>query len=140
MAPEHSPDAFGGHVITGGCGSSTVIVCTHCPVLLHEAAIVYVLVIVGGHVPLSVCSTLNVVADKAQLSDALPAPIVKAESVVSAGGTDPIHSKVKFAGHDITGGVWSSMVIVCTHCPVFPQESAIVKVLVIILGHVPFEL
>ena len=31
----------------------------------------------------------------------------------------------------------SSMTIVCWHCPVFPQLSAIVYVLVTVRGHVP---
>ena len=83
---------------------------------------------------------VNDVATYPQLSFTLPPAAVNSARVVGIAGNDPIHSNVTFAGHVTTGGVLSSIVIVWTHCPVFPQESAIVNVLVIILGHVPFEL
>ena len=98
-----------------------------------------VLVIILGHVPLEFCIAVNVLATNPQLSLTAPPAPVNSASVVGIAGTAPIHSNDTFAGHVTTGGVLSSIVIVWTHCPIFPQESAIVNVLVIILGHVPFE-
>ena len=92
-----------------------MIVCTHWPVLPQESAIVYVRVIVLGHVPVFVWLTLNVLATNPQLSVADPPPAIKVASVANAGGRLPIHSKFWFAGHVITGAVVSSTMIVCTH-------------------------
>ena len=52
---------------------------------------------------------------KPQLSDAVPPPAIKADSVVYAGGTFPTHSKFKVPGQVMTGGVGSLMMIVCIH-------------------------
>ena len=81
--------------------------------------------IVLGQVPLSVSINENVDSSKPQLSEAVPPPAINVARVVNAGGILPLHSSFTFGGHVITGGVVSSMVIVCMHSPVLPQESAI---------------
>src|SRR5687768_13150745 len=90
-----------------------------------------------GQEPPSVSVIEKVLATNPQLSLALPPPAINSASVVKADGTSPTHSPVTFDGHVIAGGSGSSIVMVCTHCPVFPHESAIVYVLVMILGQVP---
>ena len=47
------------------------MVCTHCPVLPHESAIVYVRVIVLGHVPLSDTVAVKEDSTSPQLSEAV---------------------------------------------------------------------
>ena len=74
---------------------------------------------------MSVCVIVNDEAFNAQLSDAEPPAAIKDASVVKAGGRSPLHSSVTFPGQVMTGGVVSSMMMVCIHWPVFPQESAI---------------
>ena len=93
--------------------------------------------IVLGHVPLSDCVIENDEAFKAQLSDAVPPPAMNDANVVKAAGTFALHSAFILPGHVITGATVSSIIIVCTHCPVLPHESAIVYVRVTVLGHVP---
>ena len=80
--------------------------------LPHESAIVYVLRIVLGHVPLSVCDRLNELATTPQLSVTVPPAFVNAVSVVYAGGMLVAHSPEAFGGHVITGGCGSSTIIV----------------------------
>ena len=49
---------------------------------------------------------------------------VAVTSVTSGAGTGPLHTMVGAAGHVITGGVTSTvLVIVCTHVAVLPHAS-----------------
>ena len=50
-----------------------------------------------------------------------------------------MHSSFKSPGQVITGEVISLTIIICTHCPVLPHESAISYVRVIVLGQVPLS-
>src|SRR6185503_5807816 len=92
-----------------------------------------------GHTPLSVSVYVNDPVLSPQLSLALPPPVTKSPYVTKAKGTSTLHSNTRSAGQMITGGVISSIVIVCTHWLMFPQESAIEYVLVMILGHTPLS-
>ena len=89
--------------------------------------------------PLSVSVKENEDSTKSQLSEALPPPLMKSANVVNAGGTSPEHSNISAPGQVITGFTWSSTVMVCVHCPVFPQESAIEYILVMVRGQVPLS-
>ncbi len=124
ISPLHSRSRSGGQVTTGGCVSNIVMTCWHCPVLSHESAIVYVLVIVLGQVPPSVSVTVNVASSIPQLSVTVPPPAKNSVNEAKAGGIAPLHSKFAPGGQVITGLLVSSIVIICMHSAVLSQESA----------------
>ena len=65
---------------------------------------VYVRMIVRGQVPLSVSVKVKEDSSSAQLSDALPPPLINSVNVVKAGGMSPAHSRTRLDGQEITGG------------------------------------
>src|SRR5688500_13085444 len=109
------PVTFAGQEMTGASGSFMVIVRTHCPVLPHESAIVYVRVIILGHVPEVDSLAVKVLSTKPQLSDALPPPAKNSANVLNGGGTSSRHSPVTSAGHVMIGCSGSSTRIVWIH-------------------------
>lgn len=129
----HCIVTFDGHKITGGVLSSTVMVCIHVDVLPHPSVADQVRVIVNSwaHAPATITS-LEVMTGTEQLSVAVAEPVLAA-SVLA------VHSMVTFPGHEITGGVLSSTVIVCIQVDVLPHPSVADQVLVIVrsCGHPP---
>ena len=56
--------------------------------------------------------------------------------VISGAGTGPLHAMVGGAGHVITGGVLSTvLVIVCTHVALLPHASVALYVLNVVSVH-----
>src|SRR5210317_1630294 len=116
-SPMHSTVTAGGHVISGGVVSSMVMVCVHVAMFPQSSSAWYVRVITSGHVLPSETSPRCVTVTGPQLS-------VAVTRVISAAGTSPMHSTVTAGGHVISGGVISSMVMVCVHVAMFPQSSS----------------
>ena len=67
---------------------------------------------VRGQMPLSVSVNVKEDSSSAQLSDALPPPLINSANVVKAGGISPEHSGSRFDGQVIMGGTWSETVMV----------------------------
>jgi hypothetical protein len=116
-----------GQVMVGGILSSNDIVCIHVLVFPQSSVAVQVRVIKfsTAHPPAAVTS-LNVTSglgSHISEADALP---------VFAGNVLAVQLIVTLAGQVITGATLSSMTIVCTQVPVFPQSSVADHVRVIV--------
>src|SRR5439155_1481721 len=131
-APLHAATVFdAGHVITDGVTSTVlVIVCAHVAVLPHASVALYVLVVVSVHPERFTASLTNVITG-------VPQPSVAVTNVISGAGTAPLHAATVIgAGHVITGGVTSTvLVIVCAHVAVLPHASVALYVLVVVSVH-----
>ena len=119
-----------GHEITGGVVSSKVNVCTQVATLPQLSSAVHVLEMISGHDPLLV--PLHVIVTPEQSSVAVAIP-------VDDGKVEALQSSVLFGGQVITGGVVSSIVIICTQVATLPQLSSAVHVLVRISGQEPLR-
>src|SRR4026208_1076562 len=123
--PLHTMVGAAGHVITGGVTSTVlVIVCTQVALLPHASVALYVLKIVSVQPDVLVWSpTCVITIGPVQLS-------VAVITVMSGAGTGPLHTMVVAAGHVITGGVTSTvLVIVCTQVALLPHASVALYVL-----------
>ena len=120
----HCTVTLAGQVITGGVVSSMLMTCTQVVLLPQSSIAVQVLVIVysGPQPPAKVTSLLNTSGKPLQLSVALAKPVVSVE-------VSSMHSKVRFAGQVMTGGVVSSTCISWTQVAVLPQSSVAIQVL-----------
>src|SRR4026207_2198724 len=123
--PLHIMVGAPGQVIVGGVTSTVlVIVCTQVALLPQPSVALYVLNVVSVQPDVLVLSlTKVIVIGPVQLS-------VAVTNVTSGGGTGPLHTMVGAAGHVITGGVTSTvLVIVCTQVALLPQPSVALYVL-----------
>jgi hypothetical protein len=119
----------GGVANTGGVWSSIVMVCVTVAELPQASVTVHVLITVAGQLPEGEESVPITVPEVSQLS-------VYGNAII--GGTSLIHSTVVSAGGVAnTGGVWSSIVIVCVTVAELPQASVTVHVRVIVAGQLP---
>src|SRR4026207_1870390 len=126
--PLHTMVGAAGHVIVGGVTSTVlVIVCTQVALLPHASVALYVLKIVSVQPDVLVWSpTCVITIGPVQLS-------VAVITVMSGAGTGPLHTMVGAAGHVITGGVTSTvLVIVCTQVALLPHASVALYVLKIV--------
>ena len=109
--------------------SFIVMICVTVELLPHESAIVQVLVITAGQVPVGAESVPVTVPEPIQLS-------VQLSEVI--GGTSAIHCTVTAGGTELnTGAIVSLILINWVTVVELPQESAMVQVLVITAGQVP---
>ena len=125
---------FCGHVMEGAWLSSTKMVCIHVLELPQSSVALHVrkIVLSCTQPPNTIRSVDVIVAERSQLSvaDAVP---------VFPGNVLAVQSMVTFGGQVMAGAMLSSINIVCTHVPVFPQSSVAIHVREIVLswGHAP---
>ena len=108
-----------GHVIVGGVESIVrVIVCEQVAVLPQTSVAIYVRVVIS-------VQPVVFIASLTKDTVGVPHASVAVTEVISGAGTIPLHpGKVTGAGHVMTGGVVSMvLVMVWLHVAVFPQPS-----------------
>ena len=129
ISSKHSTLISVGVSAVGSVTSRIIILCSTLIEFPHESVTLYVLVIVSGHELLSETSPTNATVGVPQLSNAF------VTTVISAGGTSSIHSKLISTGVSAVGPVISSIIISCVTSIEFPHESVTLYVLVIVSGH-----
>jgi hypothetical protein len=102
----HASVALGGQSITGAIVSFTVIVWRQLPIFPQESSIEYVLDIILGQLPLSVCVTAKLDCTIPQLSASHPFAIKSPK--VSVEGTSALHSTSRAGGQVIKGAIVST--------------------------------
>ena len=117
----HSTVASAGQLMTGGVVSTTKIVWTQEAVLPQSSVAVQVREMV------SVLPQPGA-EESAKLTEALPHESLAVAEPVAEGPVGSPHSTVASGGHEMTGGVVSTTVIVWTQEAVLPQSSVAVQV------------